>query len=102
MNVTPQAQARLAHLLKSAGAAVRGLRFEGHIGTCRASAPMLRPVPGPRHDDDAVELVGDVTLYIPAEHATVAADATLDYEPALLGRGLFLTWPHRPGCRCQH
>ncbi len=101
MTITPQAEARLTHLLKSADAHVRGLRFEGYIGTCRASAPILRPVPGPVAEDDAVEIVGGVTLYVPAEHADVAADATLDYESALLGRGLFLTWPHRAGCRCQ-
>lgn len=94
------AQERLARLLQAAGADCRGFRFDGYIGSCRGSTPLLRPAVGPSRGDTE-ERCGGVLVYVPSEYAEVAAQATLDFEPSFMGRGLHLSWPHRRGCQCD-
>lgn len=47
--------------------------------------------------------VGDVWLYALGEYGDVLRDASFDYDAALFGGGLTVSWPHReggcPNCR---
>ena len=100
MIVTQAAKDKLGGLCHRLGKSVVGLRFEGYVGTCRGSSPVLKPVRKP-HERDVRTVVEGVTFFVPPDQSVVFEHATLDVDDALLGRGLTLTWPHVDGCRCQ-
>jgi len=103
MVVSESAQRRLEALQRRAGAQCIGFRFDGAVGSCRVSKPVLAPV------DVAVPharefRVGSVALFATGEYADILETATLDFDDSLVfGRGLTVSWPHReggcPNCR---
>jgi len=99
MTITEAAQQRLHRLCCRKGA-TGGLRVRGLIGSCRGSAPQLRPATGPEPGDTTVR-AGDVTLYLDAQLAATLDNATLDYDGTFMGKGLTVSWPHRQGCACK-
>ncbi len=100
MNISPAAIAKLKKLLDRLPSATGGLRFEGYIGTCHGSSPILKPVATPDAGD--VERVEDgIRFFVPADKVDLFAAATLDVDRSFMGRGLFLTWPHGQGCDCS-
>jgi Fe-S cluster assembly iron-binding protein IscA len=99
MVVTPAAKTKLLRLAGGTPPA-GGLRLEGYLGTCRGSAPSLRPTDTPKHGDEVVDLNG-LRLFIPRRFAHLMAGATLDWDPSFMGRGLNLTWPHHERCPCS-
>ncbi|OGV78674.1 MAG: hypothetical protein A3K19_31750 [Lentisphaerae bacterium RIFOXYB12_FULL_65_16] len=101
MRITPEAAARLRKLLTAAPTGTTGFRLRDISGTCRGATPMLAPAAAPQPDETCATAEG-VALFIPPTHAAVCADAVLDYDGAMFGRGLALSWPHRDGCPCQH
>ena len=101
MHITPEAAARLRKLLKAAPAGSVGFRVRDLTGTCRGATPLLAPATGPA-PGEACESARGVALFIPPPYAAISADAVLDYDGALFGRGLTLSWPHQDGCPCQH
>lgn len=100
MTITPSAQEKLLRMRKQVGGEAVALRIEGIVGTCRGSTPILKPVTEPAPGDTPVEVPG-IKLLLASDYAELLADATLDYDGSLMGRGLTLTWPHRDGCQCQ-
>jgi Fe-S cluster assembly iron-binding protein IscA len=101
MQVTEAAATRLRGLLDRLGEPVRGLRFEGYVGTCRGSTPVLRPAAAADENDASVTVAG-ITFFVPAEHLGVFEVATMDDDRSAMGLGINLTWPHgAKGCRCQ-
>jgi Fe-S cluster assembly iron-binding protein IscA len=100
VQISETAASRLAQLSEGLISATGGLRFEGYIGTCRGSAPVLKPVDGPEEGDRLFEVKG-IRFYVPAENEEVFETATMDVERSFMGRGLFLSWPHRAGCDCE-
>ncbi|MBN2449756.1 MAG: hypothetical protein JXR77_05165 [Lentisphaeria bacterium] len=102
MVVTEAACRRLARLGQRAGERCIGFRFEGAIGTCRASSPILKPVQAPVEGAEAFR-AGQVWIYAVGDHADILRQATLDFDGAFFGPGLTLAWPHReggcPNCR---
>jgi len=100
MQISATARQRLLHLRRQAGAACIGFRCRGFIGTCRGSTPILEPIEQASPDEQC-QNEGDFILLFPAEHQATAALANLDYEGGLLGRGLYVTWPHHDNCHCH-
>lgn len=100
MHVSPDAAARLRDLLDRLPDTTGGLRFEGYIGTCHGSSPVLKPVSAP-DDDDQVVVVDGVRFFVPETNREVFDTASLTCDRSFMGRGLHLTWPHREGCDCQ-
>jgi Fe-S cluster assembly iron-binding protein IscA len=94
MIITESARDYLRKLARRAGEDVVGFRFEGVVGSCRASVPLLKPATGCREDE--MELaVDDLRIFVPDENREMMEAATLDYDSSpLFGRGLNLTWPH--------
>ncbi len=98
MRITPKARARLGKLLGSGRRSFGGLRFEGCMGTCRGSTPLLRPARAAR-DGETEVLCDGIAFFANSEFADLLARAVIDYDSALFGRGLYMTWPHRgSGC----
>ena len=96
MKITDSAMLHLKRLLERMASKPRAFRFDGSIGSCRNSIPLLKPV----HDkpEGFLEYQTDgLTFYIPPEYQEVFETATLDYESGLFAKGLNLTWPHREG-----
>ena len=100
MDITAEAQKRLAELLGKAPGRPSGLRLQGYIGTCRGSTPVLKPADGPEEGDATVQ-AGQAVLYVAGEYRDLMETARLDYDGSLMGAGLTLTWPHREGCACH-
>lgn len=100
MQITPEAAAKLRKLLKAAPAGTIGFRVRDISGTCRGATPLLAPATGPLPEETCTRADG-VALFIPPALADVCAKAVLDYDGAIFGRGLTLTWPHRGSCPCQ-
>ena len=103
MKVSADAQERLVLMARRSGKGCVGFRFDGAIGSCRGSKPMLTPVSEPVPGARAFQ-AGAVVLYASADYADVLETSTLDYDGALLfGQGLTISWPHReggcPNCR---
>jgi uncharacterized protein (DUF779 family) len=103
MTATDAAVQRLSRLKRRAGSGCVGFHFEGAIGSCSVSKPILTPVaaavPGSREFR-----AGDVILFAVGEAADILDGATFDVDDRLLfGRGLIVSWPHReggcPNCR---
>lgn len=103
MTVSEVARQRLEALQRRAGPDCVGFRFEGAIGSCRVSKPILvpvtAPVPGAREFR-----AGGVVLYASGEFAEILDTASFAVDDAFLfGRGLTVAWPHRaggcPNCR---
>ena len=94
MRITDSARERLCSLSQRVGQDGVCFRFEGVVGTCRASVPLLKPATSPAPGE--VELVvGDVRIFVPEDQREMMESATLDYDSSpLFGRGLNLTWPH--------
>ncbi len=97
MRITAKAKTKLAALLPGDCC---GFRFEGVVGSCRGSTPILKPIRTPEPGSVLVECEGLVFYCFP-EQADCLQDGTLDYDPSMFGRGLNLTWPHRESCQCQ-
>jgi Fe-S cluster assembly iron-binding protein IscA len=94
MIITESAREHLRKLADRAGEGVVGFRFEGVVGSCRASVPLLKPAKA-RGADETEVAVGDLKIFVPDENSEMMAAATLDYDSSpLFGRGLNLTWPH--------
>jgi Fe-S cluster assembly iron-binding protein IscA len=94
MTITESAQDHLRKLASRAGKDVVGFRFEGVVGSCRASVPLLKPARELRDGETEVE-VDDLRIFVPDENREMMEAATLDYDSSpLFGRGLNLTWPH--------
>ena len=94
MTITESARERLRSLARRAGLDCVSFRFEGVVGSCRASVPLLKPAAAAGPDEVEVA-AGDVRIFVPAEQQEMMASATLDYDSSpLFGRGLNLTWPH--------
>lgn len=100
MKLTPTAKARLEDLLGRAGKDVRGYRFEGTMGTCRGSTPVLTPTVNGQKGDAPV-IADGVLFLVPPDQEALFEVAALDYDRSFMGRGLSMTWPHREGCQCQ-
>lgn len=102
MTISPTAHAKLTALLKKSGSDMIGYRFDGCVGNCRGSVPLLKPVTS-QPDEYLAVAVNDIVFFIPGEYHDVFANATLDVDTRLFGRGLSLSWPHRdggcPNCR---
>ena len=94
MTITEPAREYLRKLANRLDGAFAGFRFEGVVGSCRASVPLLKPASG--CGEGEVEFrFGDVALFVPEAHRQMMEAATLDYDSSpLFGRGLNLTWPH--------
>jgi len=94
MTITEPALERLRNLARRAGGNCQGFRFEGVVGSCRASVPMLKPAEICGKGEAEVQ-IGGIRIFIPLEHQEMMEAATLDYDSSpLFGRGLNLTWPH--------
>lgn len=100
MVISPAAAKRLTQLLAKCPGRVSGLRFEGHVGTCRGSSPIFKPVETPESDDQCCVIKG-VAFYVPPDKKAVFDAATLDVDRSFMGKGLFLKWPHMEDCECQ-
>ena len=103
MLVTDAAQRRLSALWRRAGDGCIGFRFDGAIGSCIFSKPILQPVSAPVADA-RVFRTGNVAIFASGELAEILDTATLDSDSTpLFGRGLTVSWPHRaggcPNCR---
>ncbi|NMA45462.1 MAG: iron-sulfur cluster biosynthesis family protein [Lentisphaerae bacterium] len=102
MTISPAAHAKLSALLKKSGREMIGYRFDGAIGNCRGSVPLLKPVAVAPAAFLTV-VVDGIAFFIPEEYRDVFASAALDYDERLFNRGLKLSWPHReggcPNCR---
>jgi hypothetical protein len=103
MLVTESALRKLEALQRRAGHGCIGFRFDGVVGSCRVSKPILKPV---RAAVAAARefRAGDVTLFAAGEMAEILDAATLDYDGVpVFGQGLTVSWPHReggcPNCR---
>lgn len=97
MELTDKARQRLIRLLPKGR---RGFRFEGYVGTCRGSAPIIKPADAPGEDEQLYEVEG-ISFFTNAENLELLVDSHLDYDPTFFGRGLTMTWPHREGCACD-
>ena len=96
MKITDSAAAHLKKLLERMGGDIVGIRFDGSVGSCRSSVPLLRPVR--ERPEGFLERRTELgTFFIPPEYEAVFETATLDYENGLFSKGLHLTWPHREG-----
>jgi len=94
MTITEPALKSLRNLARRAGGNCQGFRFEGVVGSCRASVPILKPAEVCGKGEIEVQ-AGEIRIFIPLEHQEMMEAATLDYDTSLLfGRGLNLTWPH--------
>ncbi len=94
MTITEAARERLRSLARRAGQDGVCFRFEGVVGTCRASAPLLKPAMAADDGETVVE-IDDIRIFVPEEQREMMESATLDYDSSpLFGRGLNLTWPH--------
>ncbi|MDT8391515.1 MAG: hypothetical protein RRC34_13515 [Lentisphaeria bacterium] len=100
MVISPAALRRLTKLLATFPDSVSGLRFEGHVGTCRGSAPIFKPLEAPLKGDQTITVDG-FKFFVPKEKMTVFMTASLDVDRAFMGKGFFLTWPHMSGCDCD-
>jgi Fe-S cluster assembly iron-binding protein IscA len=100
MVISESAASRLQELRDRLGSPGCGLRFEGHLGTCHGSSPILKPAQGARPGEREVTVDG-IKFFVPAEHDEVFERAQLDMDGSFMGRGLYLTWPHREGCDCE-
>jgi Fe-S cluster assembly iron-binding protein IscA len=103
MTVTDAAARRLSRLRQRAGVACIGFRFDGTVGSCTVSKPILRPVNAPVPGSRQFA-AGDVILFASGETAEILDQASIDLDDRLLfGRGLVVSWPHRqggcPNCR---
>lgn len=98
MKLTPAAEQRLKKLLPSDAA---GFSVTGYVGTCRGSTPVLEPATQPRGNQTTIQDCG-ITFFVNTELADVFRDCEMDYDPALFGKGLTASWPHRDGCACNH
>lgn len=103
MVVSDTALQRLSVLRRRAGSQCVGFRFDGAIGSCRFSKPILKPVAAPVAGAREFR-AGDIVIFAADEQAGILDTATLDYEATpLFGRGLVVSWPHReggcPNCR---
>ncbi len=97
MVITEAAKNRLIRLLP---AGCKGFRYEGHIGTCRGSTPILKPVQEIATDEEIVEASG-ISFFTKKEHFERLCSCAIDYDPSFFGKGLNMTW-HRDGCVCSH
>ena len=96
MKITDSATTHLKKILERMGGSPVGIRFDGSVGSCRNSVPLLKPVF--QKPDGFLEYKTDfITFFIPPEYESVFETATLDYETGLFSKGLHLTWPHREG-----
>ena len=98
MELTAAAEKRLREL--SAKTDAGNLRLEGLIGTCRGSAPVLKPASGPK-PGDAVFEAGGIKIFIAPDCIARMSQATIDYDSSLFGKGLTVQWPHHAGCSCR-
>jgi len=103
MTVTEAALRRLTRLQQRAGPGCIGFLFEGAIGSCSVSKPILTPVTAPVTAAREFR-AGAVVLFAAGEAAEILEQATFEVDDRLLfGRGLSLRWPHReggcPNCR---
>lgn len=103
MVVTDAALQRLCRLRRRAGSRCVGFRFDGAIGSCSFSKPILKPVAAPVAEAREFR-VGEVAIFAVGELAGILETATVDYDATpLFGRGLTVSWPHReggcPNCR---
>jgi hypothetical protein len=103
MVVSAAALQRLSLLRRRVGGRCVGFRFDGAIGSCRFSTPILMPVTAPVAGAREFH-AGEVSIFAAGELAGVLEVATLDYDATpLFGRGLVVSWPHReggcPNCR---
>lgn len=103
MVVSDAAQRRLSALQRRAGSGCIGFRFDGAIGSCRVSKPILTPVDTVVPEARAF-CCGGVTLFASGAYAEILDNATIDFDDGLIfGRGLVVSWPHReggcPNCR---
>jgi hypothetical protein len=94
---------RLSDLRRRAGDRCIGFRFDGAIGSCSVSKPILKPVDAPVVAARQFE-AGEVLLFASGEAAGILEQATIDMDDRFLfGRGLTVSWPHReggcPNCR---
>ncbi len=96
MHLTQAALSHLTRLLDRSGHGGDGYVFSGCVGNCRGSVPLLQPAPMPPEGFLTITAEG-LRFFIPPEYHDVMTTATMDYEGGLFGRGLNLTWPHRPG-----
>jgi len=97
MQITKPAQTKLRRLLPDGWT---GFRYNGFIGTCTGSTPLIKPVKEP-WKGVRVEAAGIVFFASPRD-ALVLDAATLDYDSRFFGKGLTMTWPHgTEGCGCS-
>ncbi|NOY81789.1 MAG: hypothetical protein GXP31_12405 [Kiritimatiellaeota bacterium] len=99
MQLSSAARDRLRGLLEAAGNGTRGFRVRSLLGTCSGSTPLIAPAAGPQVGETVVE-AGGICFFVPGQYVQLLESATLDFDRSFLGRGLTLTWPHRPGCAC--
>lgn len=101
MTISPAAAKLLKRLLEATPKAT-GLNFDGAVGSCRQSVPLITPAEN-ISEGKTKKIVGDFTFFVVNDYLDVFDTATLDYEKGLFARGLNLTWPHRqggcPNCR---
>lgn len=103
MVVSSAALLRLAALQRRSGPHCIGFRFDGAIGSCTVSKPILTPVDEPVAGAREFGVDG-VRLFAAGDYVDILEDATFDYDDSLMfGRGLTVSWPHReggcPNCR---
>jgi len=103
MVVTDAAQRRLDALRRRLGARCVGFRFDGAVGSCSFSKPILKPVSAPVAEAREFR-AGAVVIFATGELAEILETATVDCDTTpLFGRGLTVSWPHRergcPNCR---
>ncbi len=95
MTISPAAQRLLQRLLDTAPGA-DAIAFDGAVGNCRASVPLLRAVrQQPPHT--TARHIHPFTFFVHDDYLAVFDAASLDYQDGLFARGLHLTWPHRDG-----
>lgn len=94
MRITDAAREHLRILSRRVGQESVCFRFDGVVGTCRASVPLLKPAASPAEGEFEI-VVDDVRIFVPEDQREMMESATLDYDASpLFGRGLNLTWPH--------
>jgi Fe-S cluster assembly iron-binding protein IscA len=97
MTITEPARDYLRKMANRTGEDIVGFRFEGVVGSCRTSVPLLKPSTGCK-DGETEVVVDDLRIFVPDENREMMEAATLDYDSSpLFGRGLNLTWPHGVG-----
>lgn len=97
MNLSEEAKRRLTALLPNDAS---GFSITGFVGTCRGSTPVMKPAQEALSGQETIAS-GSLTFFVNPDIAADFRDCAIDYDGSFLGKGLIVTWPHRPGCACH-